>query len=126
MTVPAAVINLPAVAPVYLVACFIVPERGVAEEGTAGAAEVLRKHPTGASKLVKLAIGVPPVLLGAVVLVRSLREVLIELVDLLSRLGGLTPGVAILGLALVVAGAVPVALSTREGLATLSSSSPRS
>jgi hypothetical protein len=76
----AAVTNLPVATLVYLAACFIVP--------TAGAAEVLRKHPTGASKLVKLAIGVLPVLLGAVVLVRSLREVLTELVDPLSRLGG--------------------------------------
>jgi hypothetical protein len=47
--ITAAVINIPAVALVCLVACFIVPEREVAEEGTAGTAEVLRKHPTGPS-----------------------------------------------------------------------------
>jgi len=118
IAVLAALVNLPAAALAYFVACIIVPEKEVAEGGTAGAAETPQRRPAETSRLVKLALGILLVLAGVALLLRPLREVLVELVDLLSRLGGLAPGAALLGLALVVAGAVLIALSIREGRQT--------
>jgi len=115
IAVLAALVNLPATALAYFVACIIVPEKEVTEGGTTGVAEVPQRRPAETSRLVKLALGILLVLAGVALLLRPLREVLVELADLLSRLGGLAPGAALLGLALVVAGAVLIALSIREG-----------
>jgi phage shock protein PspC (stress-responsive transcriptional regulator) len=114
ITVLAALINLPVAVFAYFVACFIVPEKEVVEGGTTGTAATTRRSHMKISTLIGLVMGAILLLTGMFILVEYLKESLARIVESfrwISRI--LAPETALIGVILLVVGALLIALSLR-------------